>query len=417
MTPRAEWTPAGASADVPDAQLLAGDLRVDHADDHLTISVKLNWFGANHELAATSGERLAITVDALDRLGCDRRHLLAAHSPPNATALVPLLAVIAAAGDADLTIDAPVCPVTLAGARRAVAVGQEVYGWSAVTLGATAGAPSPQPRDGVGLVFSLDLPAVASVVALRRAGQEPTHLIAIEGFSPVVRGRAEAVAANAARLPLVRVATNCDTFLRTQTDRDAAQHAVVTSCSLALAGVIDTAVIPALTSASSAVGYTSGDAADGMWSSHATPLASVIGDLPFVEAAALVTTDPWARQWVTVCASQRAEGNCGRCRPCQLALAALFASGAAPEDWPWFAHPADPAIVGALVPSAIHNPDDYLEVIDALVDVTNGSTGSRAANLTDRQIAAALAQAWADHLAHVGATPGTGAGTAPAISA
>ena len=422
MGPRADWTPGSAFEDVPAARLWAGDLCVDHADDTLTIALTLEWDASPDQPHPPSGQQLRVEITDLDRLGGDRRNLLAAHAPPNATALVPLLAVIAATSCADLTIDAPVCPTALAGARRALAAGQLNHGWPAVTLGATAGATSPLNRSGEGLVFSLGAEALATLVALQRADRGPTHLVAIDGLADATRTpggnaaaaglasgddgcrrwRAEAMAANAARLPLVRASTNARTFLLSQAACATSRQAVAASCALALAGVVGSVVVP-----SSVPGTTD------LWSSDAVAINEARAASTTAEASALVASDPWARQWLQVCPVGRGEGNCGVCRPCQLALATLWLAGASRYDLPSFAHAADPALVRALDPTPLADRADCLAVIDGLHRVADGDDQGRVTTSTDdRLLAAALADAWAAHLRHAGATR-----PAPALSA
>lgn len=389
---------------------------MDHADDTLTIALTLHWDDVPAGSWLPSGQQLRVEISDLDRLGGDRRNLLAAHAPPNATALVPLLAVVAATSGADLTIDAPVCPIGLAGARRAVAVGQRDHNWPAVTLGATAGATSPLHRGGEALVFSLGVEPLATLVALQRAGRMPTHLLAIDELMAATtpwgddagagalgsedgcrRWRAEAMAANATRLPLVRASTNARQFLPADDASASTRQAVAASCSLALAGVVGSVLVP-MPPTIAAPGTTD------LWSSSAVAITEATAASTLSEASALVASDHWARQWLAVCPTERGGRNCGVCRPCQLALASLWLAGASRHDLPSFAHAADPAIVRALDPTPLPEQVDYLAVINGLHHVADGDGQGRVATSPDdRLLAAALADAWAAHLHHAGA--------------
>lgn len=397
------------AAALPAARLWAGDLSVEHHDDTLSISVGLQWEGAGAQRNLPSGSRLRIDVGDLDRLGGDRRHLLAAHTPANATALVPLLALLAAASGADLSIEAPVCPVALAGARRAVAAGQATHGWASVTLGATAGATSPTHRGGDGVLFSLGLEPLATVARLRRSDAPPTHLIALDDLdSPVATSsggderamwRAEAVAAHELHLPLVRVSTNARDITDHLVDWDSARRVATSACALALAGVVGSVTLPA----DRCHADPDHPGTSALWSSGAVSIDTAMADLSSIERAALVAADPWACQWLRVCDSRRADSNCGRCRSCQLALAQLWLSGEPTADAPWFEHGLDPMVVASLTPAPLPVPADYLTVVDELHEFVHDTTaGTLLADPGDRSLAVALAGAWVTHLGNCG---------------
>ncbi len=403
MGPSAEQTQTVAFPDAPLGQLWAGDLCVDHLDDALSISVSLHWDGPTAPPALPSGRRLRVEVNDLDRLGGDRRQLLAAHTPPNATALVPLLAVIAAATGADLTIEAPVCPTALAGARRAIAVGQFAHGWSAVTLGATAGAAGPPHHGGDGLVFSLNLESLATLVELRGAQLAPTHLLAIDGSQPTATGghrsgRSEAMAANATRLPLVRASTNAGELAISGMGSPTAEQAISAACALALAGVVGSVTLP--TGRRAATDHSPDTTT--LWSSAAVRLSPTTSRPSVSDAATLVATSPWALQWLQVCPSHGGDRNCGRCAPCQFTLTALWLAGVTDADLPGFDHAVDPAVIRALPPGDHRDHrgrHDYLDLIANLTGVAEGTAGEPATALRgERFLAAALAEAWAAHL-------------------
>lgn len=425
--PRAEQTPPVASLGAPVAQLWAGDLRVDHVDDALSISLGLEWDGPTNHPGLPSGRRLQIEVRDLDRLGCDRRLLLAAQTPPNATALVPLLAAIAATTGADLTIEAPVCPTALAGARRAIAVGQVAHGWAAVTVGATAGTAGPPQRGGDGVVFSLDLESLATLVELRKVGRAPTHLLAVDrgttggdspswclpqsgyrpGDPPRRSWRTEAMAANAARLPLVRAGTNVGELDIPGMTSSTAEQAVTAACALALAGVVGSVTLPGGRRAAEA------HAPDttSLWSSATVHLGTPAPQASVTDAANLVASDAWALQWLRVCSSTNGDRNCGECEPCQFTLATLWLARASAADLSGFDHGVDVAVVRALHPGlhpGLHrghqSRHDHLELIDRLAQVADGrGAGDPNALQRDRYLAAALADAWAAHLERVDA--------------
>ena len=422
--PWAEQTPPAASCGAPVAQLWAGDLCVDHVDDALGISLCLNWDGPTSQPALPSGRRLRIEVSNLDRLGGDRRHLLAAQTPPNATPLVPLLAAIAATTGADLTIEAPVCPTALAGARRAVAVGQVAHGWAAVTIGATAGTAGPPQRGGDGLVFSLGLDSLATLVDLRATGRAPTHLLAVDQPDTSAAGlpsgyllhagdprgdhwrrswRTEAMAANAARLPLVRTSTNAGELGIPGMASATAEQATTAACALALAGVVGSVALPV---GRRAAEITSPDTI-GLWSSATVRLGTPVPRLSVTAASTLVASDAWALQWLQVCPSPVGDRNCGECEPCQFTLAALWLAGASAADLSGFDHGVDAAVVRALHPGIHHDRQsrhDQLELVDHLARVADGGRGGdRSALQRDRYLAAALADAWATHLERVDA--------------
>lgn len=425
MGPRAEQTPPVASLGAPGAQLWASDLCVDHVDDSLSISVSLHWDGSSTRSTLPSGRRLRMEIADLDRLGGDRRHLLAAQTPPNATPLVPLLAVIAATTGADLTIDGPVCPSALAGARRAIAVGQVTDGWPAVTLGATAGAAGPPQRGGTGLVFSLGLESLATLLELRGAGRAPTHLLAIDPPEPVTLGpssgyhlttsgaaaaghrswRAEAMAANATRLPLVRASTNVGDLALPGLRSTIAEQAIAAAGALALAGVVGEVTLPGVRPPGTAAPDTTS-----LWSSAAVELCTSTPRTSVTDASTLVAADEWALQWLRVCSSHRSEQNCGRCAPCQFTLTTLWLAGVSDGCLPGFAHGLDPAMIRALPPGHLDaHPDrhDHLELIGTLTAVAEGSAGNDGGDLRgDRFLAAALADAWSAHLERADAPVG-----------
>lgn len=406
--PEAESTPGDLGArvldDVPARRLWAGELVVEHSDDTLSISAMVRWDGPHHGPVVVGNRRLGIEIHDLDRLGCDRRHLLAAHTPPHATALVPMLAVLAAASGADLSIDAPVCPVALAGARRAVALGQRTHGWPAVTLGASAGATSAGRRGGHGFVFSLDLDNLAALLAQRHDGSAPTHLIALDdlegcGESTLGRWRTQAVAANEARLPLVRASTNARTFTDPIMNWSAARGAVVASSALALSGIVTSVGIPSLD-------LEPGTGA--LWSSATVDLEECAPVGTRTTRAADVASDPWAARWLRVCPSGGGGANCGTCRACQLALSHLWLADAAGEA---FRHPVDPAVVRTLEPLPLADPTDYTALVNELLLAADGMLSSGVAP-NDRLLAIALADAWTVHLARCGVDVGV-----PALSA
>lgn len=412
MGPVAERTPAGTSRDVsvqlPVTQLRAGDLRIDHADDTLTIAITLRWEGPLGESGSRPEQRLHIAVGDLDRLGGDRRLLLAAHTPPHATALVPLLAVIAASNGADLTIDAPVCPSALAGARRAIAAGQLTHGWPPITLGATAGATGVPRGGGDALVFSLGLDAIATLLHLHRSARPPTHLLAVDGLdtpattrhvgdhhAACARWRAEAMAANAARLPLIRIASNARSFANDVADLPALREATASASALALAGVAGSVSIPLPPAPSPVDDHASG----ALWSSEAVAISTAVTHRTATERAALVLADPWATEWLQVCASPRSGSNCGHCRQCQLTLAHLWLAGGAPDSVGRFGHPADPAAVRALSPGPPVDQTGLRALVDELLALANGTGQFRStASPDERLLAAALADAWTVHL-------------------
>ena len=418
----------GASSTTPLAQLWAGDLCVEHADDTLTISVLLEWETPPEHLPPHPDRRLRIEVSDLDRLGGDRRNLLAAHTPASATSLVPLLAVIAATTGADLTIEAPVCPTSLAAARQAIAVGQARHGWAAVTLGATAGATGPPRREGAGregagregegLVFSLGIEPLAALVELRKIGRPATHLLAVDGVGPrAARSpsgylpptgagaatlaprswRTEVMAANAARLPLVRATTNARELGLPDMTTTIAEQAGTAACALALAGVVGSITLPGTRSAATSVWPDSAS----LWSSAAVDLRTA-APTSAIDASTLVATSPWALQWLRVCPYAGGEGNCGVCSPCQFTLATLWIAGLPATALHAFDHAVDPNVVRALPPANHQDPQrrqDHLDLISALAAVAGGSGGERAvAPHDDRLLAAALADAWTTHL-------------------
>lgn len=406
---------ADAPTVLPVGQLRVGDLAVDHADDTLSLSVRLDWDDPVGAATLLHGRRLRVEIGNLDRLGGDRRHLLAANTPANATAFVPVLAVLAAASGADLTIDAPVCPQALANARRAVAVGQVDHGWPAITLGASAGATTTVARGGAGFVFSLGFEGLAALVEQRQSAHPTTHLLAFdpltppegdanaavcgwgEGTSRWERRRDEVMAANAARLPLIRVATNAAEFTDVLVDAVTANAAMAATCSLVLAGVVSSVTLPQTPHD----GATARADLQASWSSGAVVLDPLRSSASLPERAALVATDPWACHWLRVCGERRNGHNCGLCSSCQLALTALWLAAGSPAGDLAFGHTPDPAVVRSLA----WLPDDIStqcpEVIWGLRAVADGSAPRRHPDATDRLLAAELADAWQAQL-HTG---------------
>jgi hypothetical protein len=178
-------------------------------------------------------------------------------------------------------------------------------------------------------------------------------------------------------------------------DWSVARGAAVSACALALAGVVGSAAVP--------VGPAGGGGADpgagSLWSSGAVDIEDDAGGIPPVDSANLVGDDPWARRWLRVCATGRADGNCGVCRPCQLALARLWLAGEPDAADAAFDHPVDPAVVRSLAPLPLADDGDVLGVLGELRGTADGwSTGRRSTSPDERLVATALADAWASHL-------------------
>ena len=219
------------------------------------------------------------------------------------------------------------------------------------------------------------------------------------------------MAANAARLPLLRVASNAHRFLPPAATGRIAREAVVASCALALAGVVGNVTIPSHLASADPDPDPTG--ATSLWSSGGVGLLEDPRGLSTAEAAALVATDPWARHWLQVCARRPAGGNCGVCLPCQVTLTHLWLAGVAAANLTSFDHGPDPAIVRALDPRFTAAGVDHRAMVGALIRLAEGSESGRATVPSDdRLLAAALADAWTALLGR--AEPAT---PAPALSA
>lgn len=287
-----------------------------------------------------------------------RRHFLAGFSDPDvtlainwavgppqmgsptlpATTALPTVVTLAAALGLDVVIDAPMDTRTVDGARRAVRLLADWFGWHHVTIDAPdvvdTAAVYPAAvahRENPALFWSRGLDSMATLVALADTGHPPKALVAVDWVDPPLGGDGQqhimdstAAAAFELGAPLIRVSTNARQFTDPVVSWGQAYGAVLASCGLQLEGLCHDIAISSTFPVGWDQPHGSHPDLDPLWSStvvtvshcHAVPGTRI-------DKAAVVATEPWACEWLKVCWERPGDGNCGTCTKCLLTLTAF----------------------------------------------------------------------------------------------
>ena len=362
------WRPA---APRPGAQpLVVSDVQPEYGDG---VQASSAWFEGGH---LAEGVRLRFRLHGegpLDHSG---------------TPFVPLASVLGAWAGVDVVVDAPVDLAAVAGARRAIAVQSDFWGWrvpeidapAAVDAGPAtqaAGAPGTRPGDpgdgrGVGLFFTR---GVDSTSALLTGGGAVTHLLGIDWVDPPLAGDATAAvwagtsgAAAERGLPLLRLSTDLRGVTEPLPGWNHTHVPAMAGFALLLAPQVGEVWIAASEGSSTTQRWPSHEASDPLWSSssvaivHRYPVAGGRYD-----RTAVLAGDDWAMRWLKVCYQRPGDGNCGRCAKCLTTMAALELLGRGDAIEGSFDAPLTPEAVWAAAadpPIGIYM--DRREILDRL---------------------------------------------------
>lgn len=352
-------------------------------------------------------ESLVVRVHDLSGLGSGADDVVAGVVAGGLTPLVPALATAAAAYDADLVIDGPVCATAVAGACEATEVAARWFGSPRVAIHAATGVDAALTAAGRGLLFSRGLDSMATLRVMRQNGIGPTHLVGMDWVDDPYAGppqagiwQATSRAADELGLPLVRVSTDARTLLDPLVSWSRAHVAVLAGGGLALGGILSTVGVSSTYSADSVWAYPSHRQLDHLWSSAAVAIehrCDVEGTR--IDKAAVVAGDPWASQWLKVCWERPGDGNCGRCRKCLMTMSALWLVGASQVIDSAFDGELEPDSITACAGShAMVAPGNFIDVSTHLHAVADGQTPSPpvvvGATEHDRRFARALVEAW-----------------------
>jgi len=393
----------------PTGRLVADDLRQVMTDGAFETSLRLTWDGAPAPAGVPgSGARIVVRVHDDDAVVLARRYADGTR-PAAATALLPVLTIVAAASGRDLHVDAPVCAAALAGARRAAATVSAWFGWHDARPGAATefDAPPTGAEGDDALFFSRGLDSMSSWIVLRDAGVPPGRLIALDwrdppyatpGTEAILAGTRSAAALTG--VPLSRVSTNARDWLDPLAEWTKAFGATLATTALALDGMVSRALITSSFPPGVVSAHGSHDDLDPLWSSagvrveHFHPVPG-----GRIDRARVVSTDAWACRWLKVCWERPGDGNCGVCRKCLLTMSAFHVIGALDRVQPAFDAPLAPPAIRTVTAEPTVVPL-IAEVLAVYRDVAEGRARPAWTRRvrSGRRAAAEYADAWSEVL-------------------
>jgi hypothetical protein len=394
-------------------RLIVDDVRVDIVNDTLELSATVAWDQPPAGVpTGVSGSRLVQRIHDITSLHIGTGKLRDQTIDSGATSLLPVVTMLAAVTGAELSITAPVCPVAVAGAKRAAAKCNEWFGWANVSItvpdpaGTTSRAHGGKLSSGTGLFFSRGLDSMAVLIAMTNAGIAPTHLVGMDWVDPPYEspGQRDIWAATAAAAAegghtLVRMSTNARAFCDPVVHWSLSHAVVLSASALLLSPMVGSVGISSTYSADRHQAYGSHRDLDPLWSSQAVSIehrTDVPGDR--LAKAAVVARDEWACRWLKVCWERPGEGNCGTCRKCLMTMAYLWLVGRGDVVGARFDGPLVPeAIVATASDQPMRSPENFVNVAVALHDVANGHRRDNVtvgADPSERRFAAILAEAW-----------------------
>lgn len=337
------------------------------------------------DLTAADGTELPPLEVALP---VERADLLDATATPT----VAVLAVVATLRGEDLVVEAPVDRAALDGAHRLTATLASWWETPTPAIDVDGTFDARRTGDGVGLFFTRGVDSWSTLLDLldEPPGDRVTHLYSVhqahEDRRPIEAEVVEGHRRVASELGLDLVVVS--TTIRALVDPfkpwiQVAGPGLISAGLTAAAGM--GRLVMAGSHAEDVVSRTGTDA--GVIRATTTGAVEVALGNPVrdrLERVAHLLTDPLARATLQVCWEGSTSGNCGRCRKCQLTMAALALAGDR-DPGAGFGHGPDPALVRAggikpdgvpmVRPLAERLPPEHEELRRAYADVVATAVG------------------------------------------
>ena len=268
------------------------------------------------------------------RIGVPAR--LAERADRSSNPFMPLATLLAARLGEDLTIEGPVSPRLLGGARRAAATFHDWWDYRPPELRAEGGEEPAPGGDGVGVMFTRGVDSGATLIRSLR-GEIPervTHLLTGDGiewaYSQEVEREIWADHERAAAelgLPLVRMTCNARELLRGMIGWPRSFGAAYIGPALALGPMLSNVLTGATQPLVDPEPRGSRFDLDPLWSTEGTAVRQDGAELDRMQRTAIVASDETYVRWLKVCWQGRGPGNCGRCMKCLRTMTALAAAG------------------------------------------------------------------------------------------
>lgn len=272
-----------------------------------------------------------------------------------ANPFLPIATLVAARTGEDLTLDAPVSPRMLEGARKAGATFGEWWGYRVPVIEPEGGTAIARGGRAVALMYSRGVDTAATLVRSLN-GEIPervTHLLSGDGIEWCYSAEVEREiwldherAAAELGLPLVRLTSNARELLRGLIGWPRSFGAAYIGAALALGPMFAHIVTGATQPIEGGEPRGSRWDLDPLWSTETTEVRQDAAELDRAERVAIVATHETSVRWLKVCWEGRGAGNCGRCMKCLRTMTALAAAGVL-EQAKLFEAPLTPEAVRA----------------------------------------------------------------------